>query len=127
MSSTTCETTVFLDYHEQKVSMVTSSWLQTHDTVFFLRHFLLIARLAPQGLLCNVIICPQHHLPAFLQHFTMFCRNAVVQKASVAGLHTSKVCRGFFIPTMNQCGVTVTLKRFSYLDAISSLFGCPHV
>ena len=72
MSSTICETTVCLDDHEQKVSMVTSSWLQTYDTVFLLPRFLLIARLAPQGLLCNVVNCPQHHLPAVLQHFKMF-------------------------------------------------------
>lgn len=101
----------------KKVSVVTSSW--KHDTVVcwvFVFHFRLILWWLCRGLNLRRWISAV---------FTTFWRNGVAQKASVAEVYSTKqVCRGLSVPTVHQCGVSVTAL---VTPNVLGLFGFPHV
>lgn len=92
--------------------MVTYSWLQKHDTVFLFQRFWLILDCVPQGIQCNLVICPQ--LPFSI--FTTFWRNAVVQKAGVASPYSTKSLWRFTNSHGASVWNTVIFRRLDYRD-----------
>lgn len=96
--------------------MVTSSWLQKHDTVFLLQHFRLIPACLPQGLWCNLVICLE--LPFSI--FTTF-EGMQSYKSPLWHQNTAQYVSGdLFLPMAHKCEVTVVLQRLDYKDNCGS-------
>jgi len=93
--------------------MVTSYWLQKHDTVFFLQHFPLIPLCFYRGLRCNLVI-----ISTAIPFRIVTTFKVMLSYKRLAWHHrTVQVSTGLFIPTtVHSCGFTVILRSLGYRD-----------
>lgn len=108
------------------IFLVTETYHSVVLFFFFGQHFRLIPCWVPRRLIGNVVICLLLALSSFYNflkechHRKGQCGRTLQQQEKI------KVSRDLFIPTVHQCGASVTALVTRIMTA-NSLSGCPHV